>query len=194
MGIEVSRALRQPAAQHGAAAPGARRTSSSASPTTRTASNRGILPIPLPDASFKGFWNKISLFRPDVFEPGRTLLYLDVDIVVVGAARFPARGRSADLTIIRALQREFRRQQLGHALSTPGRCRMSMSASPADAEAIVASGRYSWRPGLDSRAGSRRRLLSARPDRLLQAGHALARLPAWRRSSASTPGSGRRTG
>ena len=39
--------------------------------------------LPLPDA-FAGFWNKLSLFRGDLFEPGRTLLYLDVDVVIVG--------------------------------------------------------------------------------------------------------------
>ena len=35
-----------------------------------------------------GFWNKISLFRRDLFEPGATIVYLDLDLVIVGAIDF----------------------------------------------------------------------------------------------------------
>ncbi len=47
----------------------------------------GIGTIPLPDP-FTGFWNKLSLFRPDIFTPGRTILYLDVDLVILGPLDF----------------------------------------------------------------------------------------------------------
>ena len=43
--------------------------------------------IALPDG-LTGFWNKISLFRHDMFEPRATILYLDLDLVVVGAIDF----------------------------------------------------------------------------------------------------------
>lgn len=63
-----------------------------------------IKPIPFPDRDFGGFWNKISLFRPDLFEPGRPLLYLDLDIVIVGPLD-PLLEGTADLTIIRGFSR-----------------------------------------------------------------------------------------
>jgi len=47
----------------------------------------GISTRPLPDR-FTGFWNKISLFRRGLFEPGRTIIYLDLDLVIVGSLDF----------------------------------------------------------------------------------------------------------
>jgi len=47
----------------------------------------GIATLALPDI-FPGFWNKISLFRRGMFEPGQTILYLDLDIVIVGSLDF----------------------------------------------------------------------------------------------------------
>lgn len=100
----------------------------------------GIDAIPLPDSGFKGFWNKVSLFRGDLFEPGRTVLYLDVDVVIVGPLEFLLEGE-ADLTIIRAFSRNegvnssvmrFRAGSLTHVYER----------FAADAEAIVASGRF----------------------------------------------------
>jgi hypothetical protein len=35
-----------------------------------------------------GYWNKLSLFRNDLFEPGATLLYFDLDLVIVGPIDF----------------------------------------------------------------------------------------------------------
>ena len=86
MGDEVSPTLREPPAQHGGA-------TSVAWPRIRlpdggsswTAGDIRI--IALPDG-LTGFWNKISLFRHDMFEPRATILYLDLDLVVVGAIDF----------------------------------------------------------------------------------------------------------
>ena len=100
-----------------------------------------IRPILLPDADFKGFWTKISLFRPGVFEPGRTVIYLDVDVVIVGPLDFMLEEDGPDLTIVRAFGREtgvnssamrFHAGTLSHIYER----------FAADAEAIVASGRY----------------------------------------------------
>lgn len=51
----------------------------------------GIAVVPLP-AGFEGYWNKISLFRDDLFERGRVMLYLDLDVVVVGPLDFMLDG------------------------------------------------------------------------------------------------------
>lgn len=48
-----------------------------------------IVPIP---GGLEGYWNKISLFRDDIFEPGRTILYLDLDVVIVGELDFMLEG------------------------------------------------------------------------------------------------------
>jgi hypothetical protein len=99
-----------------------------------------IEPMPLPDAAFTGFWNKLSLFRRDLYEPGRTLLYFDLDLVIVGPLDFLLDG-SVDLTIVRAFgaDRGFNSSVM----------RIKAGALPhvyerfaADAAAIVASGRY----------------------------------------------------
>ena len=49
--------------------------------------DKAILPVPLPD-ELHGYWNKISLFKRGVFELGRTIVYLDLDVVVVGPLDF----------------------------------------------------------------------------------------------------------
>jgi hypothetical protein len=49
--------------------------------------DREIRTLSLPD-HLTGFWNKISLFRRDLFEPGRTVIYLDLDLVIVGRLDF----------------------------------------------------------------------------------------------------------
>jgi hypothetical protein len=101
-----------------------------------------IRPIRLPDASFTGFWTKISLFRSDLFEPGRTVLYFDVDVVILGPLDFMLKEQSADLTIVRAFSENFgfnssvmrfRAGALSHVYD-----RFSGNAA-----AIVASGDYS---------------------------------------------------
>ncbi len=99
-----------------------------------------IRAIPLPDAGFKGFWNKISLFRTDLFEPGRTLLYLDVDLIIVGPLEFLLDG-DADLTIIRAFGRESGANSSVMRFKAGGLPHV-YERFAADAEAIVASGRY----------------------------------------------------
>ena len=97
----------------------------------------GTLPLP---EGYAGFWNKISLFRRDLFEPGRTALYFDVDLVIVGPLDFLLDG-SADLAIVRAFG-------ANHGFNSSV-MRIRSGALPhvyerfaADAEAIVASGRY----------------------------------------------------
>lgn len=45
--------------------------------------DQGIRIIPLPEGQ-RGFWNKLVLFRPGTFEAGRTVLYFDLDVVIVG--------------------------------------------------------------------------------------------------------------
>ncbi len=65
-----------------------------------------IQPIALPDAGYSGWWNKISLFRGDLFPPGRTLLYFDVDVVIVGPLDFMLDG-NADFTIARAFSKNL---------------------------------------------------------------------------------------
>ncbi len=100
-----------------------------------------IRPIPLPDA-VSGWWNKLSLFRGDLFEPGRILLYLDLDVVIVGPLDPLLEEGEADLTIIRGFSKNG-----GYNSSV---MRLKAGSLPhvyerfaADAEAIVASGRYS---------------------------------------------------
>jgi hypothetical protein len=101
-----------------------------------------IATIRLPDADFAGFWNKISLFRADLFEPGRTVIYLDVDVVIVGPLDFMLEETTADLTIARGFSKNlafnssvmrFRAGTLAHVYERFAN----------DAEAIVASGRFS---------------------------------------------------
>jgi hypothetical protein len=43
----------------------------------------GIATLPLPPG-FSGYWNKISLFKDGMFPEGTTVLYLDLDLVIVG--------------------------------------------------------------------------------------------------------------
>ena len=40
--------------------------------------------LPLPDQDFDGWWNKISLFRDDLPDIGRQILYFDLDVVLTG--------------------------------------------------------------------------------------------------------------
>lgn len=49
--------------------------------------DRGIGTFSLP-SGLPGYWNKVSLFRAGTFEPGRTIVYLDLDVVIVGALDF----------------------------------------------------------------------------------------------------------
>jgi hypothetical protein len=42
---------------------------------------------PIPDP-FDGWWNKLSFFRGDLFPPGTTLLYSDLDMVIVKSIDF----------------------------------------------------------------------------------------------------------
>lgn len=42
-----------------------------------------IKKIPL-NTTKKGWWNKIHLFDPDLFNPSRRILYFDLDIVIIG--------------------------------------------------------------------------------------------------------------
>jgi hypothetical protein len=95
--------------------------------------------LALPDR-FEGFWNKVSLFRGDLFEPDATVLYFDVDIVVVGPLGFMLEG-SADLTIIRAFSANpgFNSSVMRLKAGTLTRVYEHFAA---DAEAIVASGRF----------------------------------------------------
>ncbi len=51
----------------------------------------GIRSIPLPD-DLHGYWNKLSLFRDDLFEAGRTVLYFDLDVVITGSLDFLLEG------------------------------------------------------------------------------------------------------
>jgi hypothetical protein len=99
-----------------------------------------IRPMPLPNKSFTGFWNKISLFRSDLFEPGRTVLYLDVDVVIVGPLDFLledpggmkiAKGFSPNAGFNSSVMR-FQAGEQAHIYERFAK----------DAEAIVASGRY----------------------------------------------------
>jgi hypothetical protein len=97
--------------------------------------------MPLPDTGYTGFWNKISLFRADLFAPGRTLLYLDLDIVIVGPLE-PLLEGEGDLTILHGFSKNF-----GFNSSV---MRLRAGSSPhvyerfaANSEAILASGRYS---------------------------------------------------
>lgn len=46
-----------------------------------------IRTIALPEG-LTGYWNKISLFKKDQFEPGTTIVYLDLDVVIVGPLDF----------------------------------------------------------------------------------------------------------
>jgi hypothetical protein len=39
---------------------------------------------PLPRAELKGWWNKLALFAPGVFEPGDRIVYFDLDTVITG--------------------------------------------------------------------------------------------------------------
>jgi hypothetical protein len=98
-----------------------------------------IRTIPLPD-DYRGYWNKISLFRGDLFEPRRTMLYLDVDIVIVGsldpllegdAALTIARGFSKNYVVNSSVMR-FKAGTLTHVYDRFAE----------DPERIVASGRY----------------------------------------------------
>jgi hypothetical protein len=47
----------------------------------------GIETLPLPPG-LSGYWNKISLFKDGMFPPGTTVLYLDLDVVIVGPLDF----------------------------------------------------------------------------------------------------------
>lgn len=44
---------------------------------------RAIKP-PLPNSS-KGWWQKVGLFAPEIFKPNTRILYLDLDVVIVGS-------------------------------------------------------------------------------------------------------------
>lgn len=101
--------------------------------------DRGIGTLPLPKG-YAGFWNKVSLFRRGLFEHDRLLLYLDVDLVVVGPLDFLLEGQ-ADLTVIGSfgggdgINSSVMRIRAG---SLP----QVYDHFEEDAEAIVASGRY----------------------------------------------------
>jgi hypothetical protein len=45
--------------------------------------------IPLPNLQLAGWWHKLSLFKKDLIQPnGATILYLDVDLVILGELDF----------------------------------------------------------------------------------------------------------
>ena len=50
----------------------------------RTGLDEGIEVMPLPDHGFKGWWNKVSLFRDDLADIGERFLYFDLDVVLTG--------------------------------------------------------------------------------------------------------------
>lgn len=45
--------------------------------------DRDIIAVPLPGPDLGGCWNKLWLFSSDLAEPGTTILYLDLDVVLV---------------------------------------------------------------------------------------------------------------
>lgn len=47
--------------------------------------NEGISTRPLPVEGIQGWWNKISLFKPGVFERGDRVLFLDLDTLIIGS-------------------------------------------------------------------------------------------------------------
>ena len=100
-----------------------------------------IAPIRLPDAGFTGFWNKISLFRSDLFEPGRTIVYLDVDVVIVGSLDFLLDETAAELTIIRGFNKNVGFNSSVMRFKAGALSRV-YDAFAGDAPAVVASGRY----------------------------------------------------
>ncbi len=59
----------------------------------------GIGTVPLPPG-LVGYWNKVSLFKAGLFEPGNRILYLDLDVVVVASIDFLHQG-SGELHAIR---------------------------------------------------------------------------------------------
>ncbi len=47
----------------------------------------GITKKDLPQPELKGWWHKISLFKPGVMEDGERVLFLDLDTVITGPLR-----------------------------------------------------------------------------------------------------------
>lgn len=45
----------------------------------------GIEKRPLPEPSLKGWWHKLSLLKPGVFEEGERVLFLDLDTLITGS-------------------------------------------------------------------------------------------------------------
>ena len=87
-----------------------------------------------------GYWNKIILFRRDLFEPGTTLLYFDLDLVVVDALD-PLLEGETNLTIVKAFG-------VGAGFNSSV-MRIRAGSLPhvyerfiKDADAIIASGRF----------------------------------------------------
>lgn len=44
----------------------------------------GVECYPLESESWDGWWNKVSLFNPDLFTPGQKIIYLDLDVIITG--------------------------------------------------------------------------------------------------------------
>jgi hypothetical protein len=96
--------------------------------------------IALPEG-LTGYWNKISLFKQDLFDPGATVLYLDLDVVIVGPIDFML-DDPGGLVVIRdwltvsgAFNSSVMRFEAGAHAFIYDRFRPS-------ADEIVASGRY----------------------------------------------------
>jgi hypothetical protein len=45
----------------------------------------GIDVRPLPESGLEGWWNKLALFKPDVFPDGERVIYFDLDTLIIGA-------------------------------------------------------------------------------------------------------------
>ena len=43
----------------------------------------GIKTRPLPGRNLSGWWNKLALFRPGLFDDGDTIIYFDLDTLIV---------------------------------------------------------------------------------------------------------------
>lgn len=44
----------------------------------------GVIKIPTPNKN-KGWWQKVNLFHPELFDSSQRILYLDLDVIVVGS-------------------------------------------------------------------------------------------------------------
>lgn len=71
--------------------------------------------------ALEGWWNKITLFRPGIFPNNSRVLYLDLDIVIVGNLDFLLKS-SAPFTILKSWKTKYLVWNSSVMLFTPSEC------------------------------------------------------------------------